>query len=172
MAILIVDDFQSGIIKIAGSLSDQSTTANLQTFITSDVENGYIREILGYELGNEFIADLVGSPLVPQDGKWLYIFNPFNFEYNSRAYTCSGLKSILAYLIYNDFVSQQNIQNFFGGNGSVRTEAATKEGLIGKSTIVHNRAVENIDRLQYFVKDNSDLYTNFKGLLFEYQSGI
>ena len=170
--ILQVEDFQAGLIKIAGSLSDQSTTANLQTFITSNVENGYIREMLGYELGNEFIADLSGTPSVPADPKWTYIFNEFDFEHNSRPYTCNGIKSILTYLIYNDYVSQQNIQNYFGGNGSVRTEAATSEGITGKTTVIHNRAVEQIDRLQAYIKDNSDTYDNFKGILFQFQSGI
>ncbi len=171
--ILQVDDFSAGLTKIAGSLSDQSTTANLQTFITADIENEYIRNMLGYELGNEFIADLSGSPSVPADERWVKVFNSFNFEYNSRAWTCNGIKSILTYLIYNDYVSQQNIQNQFGGNVSTRSEAATNEGIIGKTTIVHNRAVEQVDRLQAYIQTTTEYtYENFKGIKFEPQSGI
>jgi len=58
------------------------------------------------------------------------------------------------------------------GNGSVRQEATNREGLVKKSTIINNRAAEQIDLLQYYISQYPTNYSNPSGQQFELESAI
>ena len=165
--ILAVTDFEGNSTAI-----DQSIYSKLPTYLSATKEEKYIKKTFGSTLGAEFIADLTGTPSRPQTAKWTDIFDEFVFDNGGYSYSCSGIYEILKFLFYNDFVSEQKILNQAGGNSSVRVEASDLEGLIGKTTIIHNRAVENICVLQAYIQLNSSTYSDFMGQSFELQSGL
>lgn len=165
--ILATSDFEEGINSI-----DQGKYSDLSTYLGATKEEAYIKRIFGTTLGTEFITDLTGSPSRPQTTKWTTIFNEFVFDYNGYSHACSGLYEILKFLFYNDIVSQQATTNQAGGNSGLSVEASVQGGIIGKDTVLYNRAVENICTLQIYLIDNSDTYTNYQGQNFELQSGL
>lgn len=169
MSILTSADFENGETKIS---QNQFNIANFNTFLTEAKENSYIKDILGTTLGQAFIADLTGDPATPTDAKYQLIFSFFSFDESGINESCIGLKEILKYLFYNEFVSGQNIINQSGGNSSVRIEASNPEGLIKRSTVIYNRAVENICILQYYVCQDSTSYPDYNGKFFHLESAI
>jgi len=166
--ILSTSDFLNGVTKIS---QDQNAVANFAEYLTVNKENSYIKKIFGVTLGQEFINDLTGTPSAPVAAKWQLIFSYFDFSVSDYNESCIGLKEILKYLFYNDFVSEQAIINQSMGNGAVRQEATNREGLVKKSTIINNRAVEQIDLLQYYINDSVN-YTSPSGQQFEFESAI
>ena len=167
--ILSTSDFLSGVTKIS---QDQNAVANFAAYLTANRENSYIKKMFGVVLGQELIDDLAGTPSVPVTAKWQLIFLYFDFDISGYNESCIGLKEILKYLFYNDFVSEQAIINQSMGNGSVRQEATNREGLVKKSTIINNRAAEQIDLLQYYISQHPTNYSNPSGQQFELESAI
>ena len=167
MSILKVTDFASGYTKIA---TDQYTDSDLELFLIDKKLYATIKRIMGDELGQAFIDDLTGDPAIPVTAKWVTIWNDFEATVDDIPFYCIGLKDIIVYLTYCDFVSQQSIVNISSGNNSINQEAASKEGLMKKSVVVNNRAVEGIRYLQLYLDDNPTDYPNFDGYNFDYQS--
>ena len=167
MSILKTTDFASGYTKIA---TDQYTDTDLATFLVDKKLYSIIKRIMGDELGQAFIDDLTGDPAVPTTAKWITIWNDFEAVVDDIPFYCLGLKNILVYLTYCDFVSQQSIVNISTGNKSINQEAANTEGLMKKSVVVNNRAVEAVRYLQIYLDDNPTDYPNFDGCNFDYQS--
>ena len=167
MSILKTTDFASGYTKIA---TDQYTDTELATFLVDKKLHATIKRIMGDELGQAFIDDLTGDPAVPVTAKWTTIFEDFEAVVDDIPFYCLGLKNILVYLTYCDYVSQQSIVNISTGNKGISQEAAITEGLIKKSVIVNNRAVEAIRYLQLYLDDKPSDYPNFDGYNFDYQS--
>ena len=161
--ILSTTDFATGYVKIS---QNQNTIQDLQTYITTAKENSYIKDILGVELGEAFIADLSGDPSEPITAKFQLIFDFFTFSDHGLNEKCIGLKEILKYLVYNDYTSQQKTLNQAGGNSRVQTEASIDEGLVDKTTFIYNRAAMQICSLQYFVSQDPVLYPGYYGQLF------
>lgn len=165
--ILATSDFEEGYTSI-----DQGGFSDFETYLSETKENNFIKQILGNDLGQEFIDDLTGTPSRPQTAKFTTIFNELNFEYGSSSFYTTGLFEILKYLFYFDYVSQQEVINQAGGNKGVSLEAGVNEGLIRRSTIIYNRAVQNIEILQGYVRDNSATYSDFNGECFDYLSPL
>ena len=88
-------DFLSGITSIT---ENQFSVDELDFYITEKLENTNIRLILGETLGDAFIADLTGTPRVPQTAKYLTIFNELDFSISNEPYYSTGLKDILRVL--------------------------------------------------------------------------
>ena len=167
--ILQLSDFESGLTQIS---TNEYTSANLLSYLTEENEKKYIYQIFGKTLGDEFLADLSGTPSVPNTAKWQLVFSQFDYEVNDYGINCIGIKEILKYLLYRDYVSQQPIKNTITGNSSVRGEASDPNGMVKKVTVIYNRAAEEIDTLQHYIVLNSTDYPNFRGQIFEYQTGL
>ena len=167
--ILSSSDFENGETKIS---QNQFNLVNFNTYLTEEKENSYIKDIFGTTLGQALIDDLAGDPSTPTDAKWQTIFNFFSFDESGLNQDCIGIKDILKYLFYHDFVSGQNILNQSGGNSSVRIESSNPEGLIKRSTVIYNRAVDNICTIQYYVSQDSVSYPDYYGKLFYLESPI
>ena len=170
--ILQVSDFANGITSISGTGNNDYAAADFETYLSEETEHKYIYHILGSTLGQEFIDDLTGTPQVPTHAKFQTIFSHFFFDFGTSKADCKGLKEILIYLFYRDYVNGQPIRNSITGNVSTKGEATSPEGLVGRSTIIYNRAVNEIDKLQYYVSENSDTYTDFGGVIFTLQTGF
>ena len=167
--ILSSADFANGLTKIS---ADQNRITDFETFLGEEKENSYIKKILGVDLGQEFIDDLNGSPSIPVQAKFQKIFSYFDFDISGCAETCLGIKTILIYLFYKDYVGQQNIINQSSGNAAISREASTDEGLIKKSIYINNLASEEIALLQYYVMQDTTTYEDFNGSTFYPQTVI
>lgn len=165
--ILATSDFDSGMTSIS-----QGNYSDLDSYLSSVKENAIIKRILGETLGQEFIDDLTGSPSRPQAAKFTTIFNELQFDYSGLPYYTCGLYEVLKYLTFAEYSSQQSVINQSGGNMGVTLEASEMEGLISRSDVILNRAVMNIHALQLYVQDNSATYTDYDGVIFEYNSPI
>lgn len=165
--ILETTDFASGITKLAlGQFSD------LDTYITESLEDNFIRLVFGETLGNEFIADLTGSPRVPQDAKFITLFNELDFVYSELPLHTTGIKEILKYEVFVNFTSDQPVKSSTSGNQRISQEASEPDTFTKKATVMTNRNYESITNLQCYVLDNSDIYTNFNGYIPELASPL
>lgn len=165
--ILETTDFEEGYTSIS-----QGNFSDFETYLSETKENNFIKQILGSELGQEFVDDLTGTPSRPQQTKFTTIFNELNFEYNSCSFYTNGIFEILKYLFYFDYVSQQEVINQAGGNKGVSLEAGVNEGIVTRSIITYNKAVQNIEILQGYIRNDSTTYPNFNGQHFEYLSPL
>ena len=166
--ILDADDFDSGYARIA---QDDLDIADLETYLTDAKETAIIYSIMGKTEGDLFIADLDVNG-EPQTAKWIAIFSEFNWIYGSSTWFNIGLKEILKYFIYSEYVGGQSIINQMGGNSSINQEASTPEGIIKKSTIVWNRGVLNTNNLQAYMNDNISDYPDLEMQCIELSSPI
>lgn len=165
--IVQLSDF-TGSNHVAGDIYSK---ASQELLLLEGKENSFIYQILGTTLGQEFINDLAGDPSTPQTAKWQTVFSFFNFDVFGPE-DCVGLKSILVSLFRNEYVNGQLIINSINGNVNVKSEAADNEGTISKNTILYNRTVFEICKLQAYIIENSDIYSDFEGLRFEGQLGL
>lgn len=158
--ILETTDFATGLTRIA---QDQNTVIDLQTYITADTEKALLYRIMGKTEADLFIADLTAStPQTPQTAKWTALFSAFTWENGSMVYSNIGLKEILKYYIYFDYVSTQPVINQSGGNAHLSQEASNPEGIIKKADVLINRAYIEATNLQWYMNYNSDTYPNFE----------
>lgn len=168
MSILKTTDFQSGMVKIAQS---QYTTADLSEFISDEKQYQKIREILGYDLGQELIDDLSGDPAVPQTDKWTDIWDEFSYEWEDVSLYSLGIKEILKRLVYCDFEIYQRDMNTANGEQIVQQEASVAATGM-KRVRLFNKAVESIRTIQIYVDDRPNTYSDFDGNYFEFDSLI
>jgi hypothetical protein len=153
-------DFLSGITSIT---ENQFSVDELDFYITEKLENTNIRLILGKTLGDAFIADLTGTPRVPQTAKYLTIFNELDFSISNEPYYSTGLKDILKKMVFVSFTSDQTTFNSGSGNIRIVQEAAQANSLVTKNGLITNRNYESITNLQNYVMENPTDYPDFKG---------
>lgn len=151
------------------------TTASdpeLQSYIDS-YEKKTIYELLGVELGELFIADIVNG--VPIDARFIAIFNSFALQDNScgKIYSSAGIKSILLAVIYYHYVleTQTNVSQ----SGAMTSESET--GSTGnnhtaarKAEIKFNWMLHSVEAVQYKCSRESKAdYPEYKGQKFKPQ---
>lgn len=155
-------DFHSGITAIT---ENQFSVDELDFYITEKLENNNIRLILGKTLGDAFIADLTGTPRIPQTAKYVTIFNELDFTISNEPYHTTGLKDILKTMVFISFTSDQTTFNSGSGNMRIIQEAAQSNSLITKNGLLTNRNFENITSLQGYVRENPTDYPDFNGFV-------
>lgn len=165
--ILQASDFESGEVKVG---YNDLTQTDFETYFSDAKQIKWIYEVMGKTEGDLFIADITSYE--PQTAKWITIFNELNFEVGNCTYYTGGIKKILEYLAYHDYVNDQSIFNTPAGNKSVKAEASDREGLIKKSCILFNRAVDYTHVLRYYMQENSSDYPNLEQQTLPYSSVI
>ena len=97
MSFLQPSDFKG----LVSQSKNEFTTPKIQLYI-DDYEPEYLQDLLGCEMYEEFVADLLPTPAVPtsvpQDPKFLAIFNPFCFDGGLGTgcqYKSKGIKEML-----------------------------------------------------------------------------
>lgn len=84
----------------------------LQLIIDSQ-ENEYLTNLMGIDLRDLFIADLVGG--VPTDLDYLSFYNPYEELFCDKMYRSKGLKETLLGLVFYDYISRDNYQHSLTG---------------------------------------------------------
>ena len=124
----------------------------------------YLKELLGVDLYDEFIADLDTAPnitptSVPTDPKFTVIFNAFSFDDGSSIRISDGMKEMLRLMIYFDYVRDVNFEVSITGatTGSYSNSEVAR--------IVETRAIENWNEgiksycnIQWYIDDNPNDY--------------
>jgi len=141
---------------------NQYTKDDLNSFIDR-YERSYLYKLLGVELGNLFIADLVAK--VPQSAEYLAIYNEFAEDYNYGALISRGMKDMMLRFVYFEYVRTQKYNVSITGvvqtNGTNSTPAKYDSHWI---TRVYNDGVDTANAIQCYIEDNSTDYSTFKGI--------
>ena len=130
---------------------NSQTTTTLQAYIDR-YERQHIREILGLTLGDLFIADLANAT---QDPRFVIIENALAIEQTPSQYISTGLKDILACMIYYHYVA-----NTQSGVASTGVYGSINEAQTNKSDndayrygeIRWNDSLDSIAAIQWYCK--------------------
>lgn len=164
MGLLINEDDFASLIA-----TDVYTEADL-TLAIDEYENPLLYELLGIELYNLFVADLVNG--VPQTAKYLTIYNAFVKEIDDKMVTSQGMKEMLVQWVFFYFVRTQPQSNSIGGNVE-NQDTINKPSEMSYTTLVlkYNKCITNFKSIQTYIKSVKDTdYSTYKGICKEYMS--
>lgn len=139
-------------------------TTDLQAFIDK-YESKYVYDLLGVELGNLLLNDIVASTFLPPATViYATIFNVLSQD--EPLVRSNGIKEMLLGFVYFEFVRTQTVQNTLTGNVLNQNEVA--DVVDWSSTGVYynyNEAITTYRGIQCYVLDNLTVYPTFKGLM-------
>lgn len=142
--------------------TDKHSQANVQEYI-DEFEKQYLDQLLGCELADLLIADLVNG--VPVAQRFTDIFDPFCLD-EPHHLISHGMVKMLAGLIYLLFVRDQALTNgvtgieITEGENSIRNRAASFSNMQAR----WNRGIDSYHTIQHFILDNSITYPEFEGV--------
>lgn len=161
--ILTIADFSSGIYEIPVSTYTEN---DLQSYIDR-YEKKYLAELLGIELYDLFIADLVAG--VPTSPIYEKIFNPILEVVNGCDIHSEGMKVALKGLVYFHYV-RDNITRITLA-GAKRTTSDNSENIQALSAnmgLRWNESVESYKAIQRYIYENLTDYPTFNGIKIQY----
>jgi len=156
-----VDDFKVGKLKLSTTNFKED---DLQSVI-DEVEPSILIEMLGAALYSEFIADWDAVPINQfSEDRFQKIYYPFFLDFDYATVTSVGIKEMLMYFIYFEYIRIQAFQNRVTGTKQTKTENSqiagfSKQGLFNTLNI----GVDNYDSIQYYINDKSSDYPEFNG---------
>lgn len=168
-----------------------------RTTATDVVLQGYIdrweletiMKLLGVELGNLFIADLVNG--VPQTARFVTIYNPFQIQQQQGVisidgycncyqpiWISQGIKFILLSVIYFKYIAKTQVKASQGG--ATKNETSVSMSLNPRDALrfgeqKYNQALDSIYSVQYYCRCyKKPTYPEFQGIPFvtQYRSYI
>lgn len=151
MGILITKSDFVGKYELAKSINDGIDTVLLQ------YEEIYLIDLLGFELAQLFISDLVNH--IPVTDRFLTIFNQLNDEYvRSR-----GVKQMMLGLIYFEY--QRVNQNKSTNVGQVvnNTEVSSRASNVNWFQ-KYNESINDFRNIQRYIVKNKDVYPEYLGV--------
>ena len=138
------------------------TVSELIESIDVDTEE-ILKDLLGVELFDLFKADLVND--VPQDARFLAIYNSMFYDYYGVEVRSRGMKSMLVSLCNLNFVRYQNIKNTLSGSQSnVSSNSTESLGSRTKISAEYNKGVHDYEVIRYFIQNDPTTYPEFKGI--------
>lgn len=141
-----------------------------QTYLDK-YEKEYLIKLLGAELYDLFIADLVGG--VPASSRFLDIYNPFHVDDNNCVRMSEGMKLMTIQFVYFYAVRDLNPKKTATGV-VINSNENSGDPVYGGYNIVeaYNEGVKNAREIQWFICDNPDVYPEENTQFIEYISGI
>jgi len=124
-------------------------------------ESIYLAELLGIDLYNLFIADVVAG--VPTTDIYLQIFNEFMSEDDIRLIISRGMKDMLLGFIYFEY--QKDMVTQMTPNGVVKQENENSKPISAHTTIFgrYNESVKTYQAIQDYILLNLSDYPAFRG---------
>lgn len=167
LKILKFSDFEAGRFAIA---SNQYTEEDFLDY-AEEFEQNYIEDLLGVELGNLFLSDLIDG--VPQEPRFQTIFNRLSFDFeegNARGIVRSeGIKRMLQGFVWSEYVKDQNIRNTIAGSVQQQVEVAkVVEHWKAQFTDRYNSSLLSFKAIQTYVMSEKETYPEFNGIVKEY----
>jgi hypothetical protein len=140
------------------------TEADFQVYINKFVQK-YLTDLLGVELYNLFIADLVAD--VPVTQIYLDLYNEFSFDDGVGSgcqHRSEGMIEMLKGFIYFHWLRDQFSQNVI--SGAVKNDYSNSVQARMVETNMEsnfNEAIESYQQIQWYIEDNLDLYPLYNG---------
>lgn len=153
-------DFGKGKYELHSGMYQQTT---INEYIDK-YERQYLVKLLGADLFNLFVADLVNG--VPQTTKYLKIYNPFEYDDALCWITISeGMVNMIKGFIYFQYLKDQTNQVAVSGN--VRPLGENSENVSTLNTMIYtryNESVKTYKAIQRYICDNSSDYLDYNGI--------
>ena len=158
-------DFLSGPYSIP-----QDECSNIQPWIDK-YEKQYLIELLGCELYDLFIADLVDG--VPQTQRFIDIYNEFCIDDDSCVRRSEGMKEMVKQLVYFYIMRDLPVRKtqtgvYFNNNEVSNGPTYSNFNLIEG----FNDGVRNYHEIQWYIDDNLSTYPEENMQPLDYISGI
>ena len=174
MIILQLSDFKEGKFKIPQT--NNLCSNQLQEYINR-YEERYLIDLLGCELSELFITDLVDG--IPTDILYTNLFNPIKIDIdkgfsqsiglcycNPRRIVSRGIKSMLQGFIFFEYMRDFPNQRDLTGVNRVDSENTTyTEFSSWGLSQFYNESVEDYHNIQYYIHKNQYEYEDFNGTL-------
>ena len=148
-SILTTSDFTSGETRISQNQFEKQT---LKDYI-KDVQENTLKDLLGIELYLSFGASLPNPALQ----KYTDLLNGVVYTSDDVVYDYTGLKRMLKFFTFNEYVNDQDVQNTIIGN--VSSQSRNSENLGPNATLSfseakNNKGVEFYREAQKFIQLN------------------
>jgi len=163
--IIQLTDFESGEYTIP-----QDSYSDIQPYLDK-YEKKYLIELLGCELYDLFIADLVGG--VPQTQIYIDIYNEICEDEGSAIVRSEGMKIMLIEIVYFYIVRDLAVKKSSSGVGFNVNEVTDGPTYSGFNIVeAFNEGVKNYRVIQWYICDNSTDYPDYNGQGLNVISGI
>jgi len=153
------NDFGKGKFELHHGMYEQ---AKIQAYIDK-YERQYLVKLLGVELFNQFVADLVGN--VPQTAKYLKIYNPFEYDnVNCYIYISEGMIDMIKGFVYYQYL--KDLTNNVAVSGNVRPLGENSENVSTLNSMIYTRyndSVRTFKAIQSYICDFSSDYLKYNG---------
>ena len=175
MSFLQPDDFVG---KVAQG-KNEFTESKIQLYINR-YEPIYLTALLGCDLYDLFVADLLPTPSeptsVPQTAIYTSIFDAFcddDGNTNGLQHVSEGMVEMLKFFIFFEYARDNQFS--FGITGATKNNFSNSEiAVINQTNAIdnYNNAVKTYKEIQWFICDNSDDYPLYNGVFKDYMSWL
>lgn len=160
MIVLTISDFDGGKFELHSGMYTQN---NIQEYIDK-YEKRYLIEMLGADLGTQFIADIQANGGVPIIPKFVDIFNAFNVDYGTDLISSDGVKEMLKGFIYYEYLKDQVSQITAVGMLTPKGENSEKVNtLMTQLYTRYNDACRSYKGVQNYIWTKRGDYTGYNG---------
>lgn len=149
--------------------TNQYTSVHLANQITS-TQTKILNDLLGVELANLFVSDLVND--IPVTQRFIDIFEPFQKKEGCFVLTSQGMKEMLLSFTYFYFIPEQKNRNTISGTVQNDNELALNGTDYSKLTWAYNNGIDTYKAIQYHITQNKYVYPEFLGISKKYTNGI
>jgi len=173
MSFLQPSDFKG----LVSQSKNEFTTPKIKLYI-DEYEPEYLQDLLGCDMYDDFVADLIPTPAVPtsvpQDPKFLAIFNAFCFDEGLGTgcqYKSVGIKEMLKFFIFWEYARDN--QQEFAIAGATKNAFSNSELVALSHTRLYrnyNKGIETYKAIQWYICDNRENYDydNYNGQFKDY----
>tara|TARA_R100000541_G_scaffold17473_5_gene27245 strand:- start:275 stop:796 length:522 start_codon:yes stop_codon:yes gene_type:complete len=154
-------DFGKGKWELATGIYEQQKINGYIDLYT----NRLLAELLGVDLYNLFVADLDPQTFVPQDQKYLAIYNAFMHQGNNcNVIISDGMVDMIKGFIYFEYLKDQINQVWVSGNVAPIGENSKNISTLSQQIYTrYNQGVFTYHAIQQYICNNSSKYPTFNG---------
>jgi len=123
--------------------------------IAEETQENDLKRLLGVEL----YQDIVNNPT---EAIYVTLLEGGTFEYNDFTYTQKGLRYVLAYLIYAEYINETRIFDTFSGlvKKNIPESDQAEHGEIKSKQLKYRQlALGAFEEIRLFLNQNTDTYT-------------
>jgi len=154
------DDFGKGKFELHHGMYEQT---KIQAYIDK-YERQYLVKLLGVDLFNLFVADLVAG--VPQLAIYLKIYNPFEYDnVNCYVYISEGMIDMIKGFVYYQYL--KDLTNTVAVSGNVRPLGENSENVSTLNSMIYTRyndSVRTYKTIQKYICDFNSDYLQYNGI--------
>ena len=153
-------DFGKGKFELHHGMYEQ---AKIQAYIDK-YERQYLVKLLGVELFNEFVADLVAG--VPQSAIYTKIYEPFEYDnVDCYIHISEGMIDMIKGFVYYQYL--KDLTNTVAVSGNVRQAGENSENVSTLNSMIYTRyndSVRTFKAIQYYICDFNSDYLKYNGM--------